>query len=189
MAVFHIHYTDTISYKIDGWIDRRLVVRALHSLVCLISNDTANKLHQGGSMESNPQGEMATPCKVTPCLSLSPQPMVSSHPTGHATCWYGVKGTKADQSCFKSFTGLRSGSLKFGEEIHDYEEYYKYGHVRQTYPWNKHTCTWNSENQTHYHMNGGDRRGSFLWIRVQISAFKVFVTHLNHKCIGSTKLG
>jgi hypothetical protein len=112
-----------------------------------------------------------------------------SHLMRHATCWYGVKGNMVDQSCFKSFTGLRSGSLKFGEEIHDYEEYYKYGHVRQTYPWNKHTCTWNSENQTHYHMNGGDRRGSFLWIRVQISAFKVFFTHLNHKCIGSTKLG
>ena len=55
----------------------------------------------------------------------------------HATCWYVVKGTEVDQSCFKSFTGLRSGSLnhdparEFAEEIHDYGEYYKYGHVLQ----------------------------------------------------------
>jgi len=31
----------------------------------------------------------------------------------HATCWYGFKRTEVDQSCFKTFTGLRSGSLKY----------------------------------------------------------------------------
>ena len=54
-----------------------------------------------------------------------------------------------DQSCFKSFTGLRSGSLKcapareFAEEIHDYREHCKYQYVNQAmakaYPWNKQT--------------------------------------------------
>ena len=93
--------------------------------------------NRGESMEGNSQGEMVTPCKVTTCLSLSPQPKVSSHLTCYATCWYGVKGIEVDQSCFKSFTGLRSGSLKyapareFAEEIHDYGEYCKYGHVCQ----------------------------------------------------------
>ena len=26
--------------------------------------------------------------------------LVSSHPMCHAICWYGVKGTEVDQSCF-----------------------------------------------------------------------------------------
>ena len=83
-------------------------------------------------MEGNSQGVMVTPCKVTTCPSLLPQPKVSSHPTCHSTCWYGMKGTKVDQSCFKSYTRLKSISLKyapsreFAEEIHDYGEHCKY---------------------------------------------------------------
>jgi len=38
---------------------------------------------------------------------------LTSHPMRHATCWYGFKRTEVDQSCFKTFTGLRSGSLKY----------------------------------------------------------------------------
>ena len=46
---------------------------------------------------------MVPPCKVAPvclyCLNL-----VSSHLTGHATCWYRVKGTEVDESCFNDPT-------------------------------------------------------------------------------------
>ena len=74
---------------------------------------------------------------------------LTSHPMRHTTCWYGFKRTEVDQSCFKTFTGLRSGSLKyapareFANEIHNYGEHCKYWHVNQAmakaYPWNKQT--------------------------------------------------
>ena len=52
---------------------------------------------------------------------------LSSHPARHATCWSGVKGNEVDQSCFKSFTGLRSGSLKYAPSM----GYCIYGQVRK----------------------------------------------------------
>ena len=75
-------------------------------------------------------------------MSLSPQP--TGILTSDALCHLMV-----DQSCFKSFAGLRSGSLKcapareFAEKIHDYGEHCKYQYVdramAKAYPWNKQT--------------------------------------------------
>ena len=53
----------------------------------------------------------------------------------HLLVW--GEGNQVDQSCFKSFNGLRSRSLnhaptrEFEEEIHDYGEFSKYRYVDQ----------------------------------------------------------